>query len=150
MYNCFIHGWSSHHSTCPACGQVVTTSGTIEVNKITEFGPMTEKELKLKFNAPLYSHDECQAKYEAARETIERLTIENVKLKSYALDSVDEKIHLDRVNELKKQVESALKMCEEMAETIQWAHDQCGYASPWQIKFGSKLDKYRELKRGMK
>lgn len=73
MYSCYVHGWSSHHSMCPACGQVVTTTGTIEVNKMTEFGPMTERELKLKFNASLFTHDECQAKLESALKMLEEM-----------------------------------------------------------------------------
>lgn len=42
MYNCYLHGWSSHHEMCPQCITYRTSSGTITVDETfyetTEFG----------------------------------------------------------------------------------------------------------------
>lgn len=88
--------------------------------------------------------------YTDALKTIEKLTIENVKLEAYALDSVDEKIHLERVGELKKYNESALKMLEEMAEVL----DQICFCPMTEMTNQEKCkvcdarDKYRKWKEG--
>lgn len=53
MYNCYLHGWSSHYSICPVCMVTETTSGT-----------------ELNFTAKLY---ERQAKCEKLESRIEKL-----------------------------------------------------------------------------
>ena len=122
MYNCYVHGWSSHHFQCPSCINYTTSGTTIEI-KYSALDEAQAKIERLEKDLEIMMHENTEKTLyiESQKQQIERLEKENINLSDQCLDL---EMQLLSVNQTLDAWKTEIESQEQIIDTLKGALKQ--------------------------